>query len=90
MKRENEKSCNLCWLRLFFLRVQVLGNTLTDYIFPVTFDSKTDSKTGGQQWISVDEARHSIGLWSEWKTLVDVGRRVMPKGGLGMISDIMA
>ena len=45
---------------------------------------KTDSKTGGQQWISVDEGRNSIGLWSGWKTLVDGGKRVVPKGGLDM------
>src|SRR5579863_450722 len=50
--------------------------------FRSTSDSKTDSKTGGQQWISVDGGGNSIGLWSDWKTLVDGGRRVMPKGGL--------
>ena len=49
-------------------------------------DSKTDSKTGRQQWISVDEDRNSIGFWSGWKTLVDFGRRVMPKGGLGTMN----
>ncbi len=50
--------------------------------FSVTFDSKTDSKTGGQQWIFVDGSRNSIGFWSGWKTSVDGGRRGMPKGGL--------
>jgi len=44
--------------------------------FRSTSDSKTDSKTGGQQWISVDGGGNSIGLWSDWKTLVDGGRRV--------------
>ena len=29
---------------------------------------KTDSKTGRQLWISVDDGRNSIGLWSGWKT----------------------
>jgi hypothetical protein len=47
---------------------------------------KTDSKTGRQQWISVDEGRNSIGLWSGWKTSVDGERRVMPKGGLGTMN----
>ena len=55
---------------------------LTPCLFPIAFDSKTDSKTGRQPWISVDGGRNSIGLWSGWKTLVDGGRRVMPKGGL--------
>jgi len=82
--RANEKSRNLCWLRLFFLRVQVPGNTLTHCIFSVTFDSKTDSKTGRQQWISVDGSGHSIGFWSGWNTSVDGKKQVMPKGGLDM------
>ncbi len=42
-----------------------------------------DSKTGRQQWISVDVGGNSIGLWSGWKTSVDGGRRVIPKGGHG-------
>ena len=37
--RAYEKSRNLCWLQLFFLRVQAPGNTLTPCIFSVTFDS---------------------------------------------------
>src|SRR5437660_12772742 len=56
---------------------------LPPYIFSITSDSKTDSKTGGQQWISVDGGGHAIGLWRGWKTLVDGGRRGVPKGGLG-------
>jgi len=61
---EDEKSCNQQRLRLFFLRVQVPGNTLTPCIFSVTFDSKT----GGLRWIFMDRGRNSIGLWSGWKT----------------------
>src|SRR5258708_9929457 len=80
--RANGKSRNQQRLRLYFLRVQVLGNTLTHCILPVTFDSKTDSKTGRQLWISVDGGGHSIGFWSGWKTSVDGGKRVMPEGGL--------
>src|SRR5690349_4534604 len=53
-------------------------SSLPHSIFPVT----SDSKTCGQQWISVDGGRNSISLWSGWKTLVDVERRVVPKGGL--------
>jgi len=68
---EDEKSRNQQRLRLFFLRVQVPGNTLTPCIFSVTFDSKTDSKTGRQQWIFMDRGRNSIGLWSGWKTPCD-------------------
>ena len=41
-------------------------------------DSKTDSKTGRQPWISVDSGRISIGLWSAWKTIVDSHGEVMP------------
>src|SRR6266567_1594128 len=55
-------------------------------IFSITSDSKTDSKTGGQQWISVDRGGHAIGLWRGWKTLVDGGRRGVPKGGLGTMN----
>jgi len=58
-------------LWLFFLRAQALGNTLTPCILSVTFDSKTDSKTGRQQWIFMDNSGHSIGFWSGWKTLCD-------------------
>src|SRR5216684_1881299 len=77
MKRSaTHKDCGL------FLRVQALGNTLTTCLFSVTFDSKTDSKTGRQQWISLDSGGHSIGLWSGWKTSMDGGKQVMPKGGL--------
>ena len=61
---------------------QSSGNSPQPAFFQCTSDSKTDSKTGRQQWISVDEGRNSIGLWSGWKTLVDGERRVMPKGGL--------
>jgi len=82
--RANGKSRNQQRLRLYFLRVQVLGNTLTHYIFSVTFDSKTDSKTGRQQWISVDGSGHSIGFWSGWNTSVDGKKQVMPKGGLSL------
>jgi len=41
----------------FFLRVQVLGNTLTDCIFPVTFDSKLKAKPVDNSrfpWMGVD------------------------------------
>jgi len=78
--RANGKSRNQQRLRLYFLRVQVLGNTLTHYIFSVTFDSKTDSKTGRQQWISMDGSGHSIGFWGGWKTLVDGKKQEVPKG----------
>src|SRR5258707_14438702 len=44
---------------------------LTPCVFQFIVDSKTDSKTGGQLWISVDESRNSIGLWSGWKTVCD-------------------
>ncbi|HAE83959.1 MAG TPA: hypothetical protein DCK85_11265, partial [Ktedonobacter sp.] len=40
--------------------------------------SKTDSKTGGQQHISVDTYGHSIGLWSGRWTLVDAKKEEMP------------
>jgi len=63
----NRKSRNFCWLWLFFLRVQIPG-TRSHTAFSGTFDSKTDSKTGRQRWISVDEGRNLIGLWSGWKT----------------------
>src|SRR5712692_5650994 len=59
-----------------------MGSLHTYYHSMFSVDSKTDSKTGGQQWISVDGGGHAIGLWSGWKTSVDGGRRVMPKGGL--------
>jgi hypothetical protein len=55
---------------------------LTPCLFPIPVDSKTDSKTGRQQWISVDEGRNSIGLWSGWKTSVDGEKQEVPKGGL--------
>ena len=55
-------------------------------LFPNAFDSKTDSKTGRQQWISVDGGGNSIGFWSGWKTLVDGGKRGVPKGGLGTMN----
>ena len=64
-----------------FLPVRVLGNTLTRCLFSITFDSKTDSKAGRQQWILLDGGGHAIGLWSGWKTLVDGGKQEMPKGG---------
>jgi hypothetical protein len=57
-------------LRLFFLRAQVPEHAHT-CLFPITLDSKADSKTGRQQWISVDGGGNSIGLWSGWKTLCD-------------------
>src|SRR5260221_947227 len=76
-KSRNQQRCGS-----LFLRVQAPRNTLTPCIFPITFDSKTDSKTGRRQWIFIDDSGHSIGLWSGWKTLVDGGRRVVPKGGL--------
>jgi hypothetical protein len=41
-------------------------NMLTLCLFPITLDSKT----GRQQWISVDRGGNSIGLWSGWKPLV--------------------
>ncbi len=59
-----------------------MGSLHTYYHSMFSVDSKTDSKTGGQQWISVDGGGHAIGLWSGWETSVDGGRRVMPKGGL--------
>jgi hypothetical protein len=55
---------------------------LTYYHSLFSVDSKTDSKTGGQQWISVDGGGHAIGFWSGWETSVDGGRRGVPKGGL--------
>ena len=87
---EDEKSRNQQRLRLFFLRVQVPGNTLTPCIFSVTFDSKTDSKTGGLRWIFMDRGRHPIGLWSGWKTVVDGEKQEVPKGGFGRISGMTA
>jgi hypothetical protein len=65
-----------------FFFVRGSPNTLTPCLFRITLDSKTDSKTGRQQWTSVDDGGNRIGLWSGWKTLVDGERRVMPKGGL--------
>jgi hypothetical protein len=72
-------------VRLFFFFPSP-GKQPTPCIFPATSDSKTDSKTGGQQWISVDEGGNSIGLWRGWKTLVDLERRGVPKGGLGTMN----
>jgi len=37
----------------------------------------------------MESSGHAIGFWSGWKTLVDGKKQVMPKGGLGMISDII-
>ncbi len=62
---------------------QSSGNSPQPAFFQCTSDSKTDSKTGRQPWISVDVGGNSIGLWSGWKTSVDGERRGMPKGGLG-------
>ena|SRR2546423_1017650 len=58
----------------------------TPYLFPSVSDSKTDSKTGRQPWISVDGGRNSLGFWSGWKTSVDLERREVPKGGLGTMN----
>jgi hypothetical protein len=39
---------------------------------------KTDSKTGGQQHISVDTHGHAIGLWSGRWTMVNAKKAEMP------------
>jgi len=52
-----------------FFFVRGSPNTLTPCLFRITLDSKTDSKTGRQQWTSVDDGGNRIGLWSGWKTL---------------------
>jgi hypothetical protein len=52
----------------------------------VTSDSKTDRKTGRQQWISLDGGGHRIGLWSGWKTSIDGKKQGVPKGGLGTMN----
>ncbi len=63
-----------------------MSNTPTPCLFPITFDSKTDSKTGRQPWISVDGGGYAVGLWSGWKTLVDGEKQEVPKGGLGTMN----
>jgi len=50
---------------------------------------KTDSKTGGQRWISMDDSGHSIGFWSGWKTSVDGKRQGVPKGGLDLCCSLV-
>jgi hypothetical protein len=79
--RENRKNRNQKRLRLFFLRAQV-----PEHAHAPLFRITLDSKTGGQPWISVDGDRNSIGLWSGWKTSVDLERRGVPKGGLGTMN----
>ena len=54
-----------------FHSCKYLGKGLTYYHSLFSVDSKTDSKTGRQQWISVDSSGHAIGFWSGWKTLYD-------------------
>ncbi len=50
------------------LPFQESGNALNhsqeQFANAVTFDSKTDSKTGRQQWIFMDGSGHAIGFWS--------------------------
>src|SRR6266849_11145694 len=69
--RENEKSRKLCWLRLFFFMYRPSETRSHLVSFQFIVDSKTDSKTGRQQWIFMDGSGHAIGFWSGWKTLCD-------------------
>jgi hypothetical protein len=65
-----------------YLLYQYPGKALKNCLFSNIFDSKTDSKTGGQQQILADFRGHRRGYLSlEW-TLVDVKKRGVPKGGL--------
>ena len=78
-KRATIRGISVC---CSFHSCKYLGKGLTYYHSLVSVDSKTDSKTGRQQWISVDDSGNSIGFWSGWKTSMDGGRQEVPKGGL--------
>src|SRR6266702_3632606 len=77
-----EKEPQTTKIAALFLCSHALRNSPHSALFQSPSDSKTDSKTGRQPWISVDGGGNSIGLWSGWKTSVDFERRGVPKGGL--------
>src|SRR5260370_23499670 len=82
---EISEKCSLCHLKLSVpqgkIAVQLsLFAGPRKQPTPCIFSTTSDSKTGRQQWISVDDGGNSIGLWRGWKTSADGGRRGMPKG----------
>jgi hypothetical protein len=56
-------------------------NWLQSYVYAIRFDSKTDSKTGKQQWILVDMSGSWIGLGSGLRMLADTQKHEMPMEG---------